>query len=41
MNLIKLIDKIWGIESATKFSRWKSISGIENNYLDATTGGVQ
>ena len=27
-------------ETATKFSRLKSISGIEENYLEAATGGV-
>ena len=28
------------IETTTKFSRLKSISNIENNYLEAATGGV-
>ena len=29
------------IETTTKFSRLKSISNIENNYLEAATRGVQ
>ena len=28
------------IETTTKFSRLKSISSIEANYLEAATGGV-
>ena len=28
------------IETATKFSRLKSISSIEDNYLETATGGV-
>ena len=28
------------IENATKFFRLKSISGIEDNYLETATGGV-
>ena len=28
------------IESATKFSRLRSISSTEDNYLEAATGGV-
>ena len=28
------------IETTTKVSRLKSISGIEDNYLEAATGGV-
>ena len=28
------------IVTATKFSRLKSISSIEHNYLEAATGGV-
>ena len=28
------------IETATKFSRLNSISSIEDNYLEAATGGV-
>ena len=28
------------IEAATKFSRLKSISRTEDNYLEAATGGV-
>ena len=39
MDLIKLI-KYGDIETATKFSRLKSISSIEDNYLEAATGGV-
>ena len=29
------------IETMAEFSRLKSISSIENNYLEAATGGVQ
>ena len=36
INLIKLIN----IDTTTKFSRFKSISSIEDNYLEAATGGV-
>ena len=39
INLIKLI-KYGNIETTTKFSRLKSISSIEDNYLEAATGGV-
>ena len=28
------------IETTTKFSRWKSISSIEDNYLEVATVGV-
>ena len=28
------------IETTTKFSRLKSISRIEDNYLEAATGGI-
>ena len=28
------------IETATKLSRLKSISSIENNYIEVATGGV-
>ena len=28
------------IETTTKVSRWKSISSIEDNYLEAATEGV-
>ena len=28
------------IETATKFSRFKSISSIKDNYLEAGTGGL-
>ena len=28
------------VETTTKVSRLKSISSIEDNYLEATTGGV-
>ena len=28
------------IEITTKFSRLKSISGINDNYLEAATGGI-
>ena len=39
MNLIKLI-KYGNIENAMKLSKLKSIFNIENNYLEAATGGV-
>ena len=29
------------IETTTKLSRFRSISSIENNYLEVATGGVQ
>ena len=39
MNLIKMI-KYEEKRNATKFSRLKSISSIEGNYLEATNGDV-
>ena len=34
------IDKIWEIEIMTKFSAVKSVSSIDDDYLEAVTGGV-
>ena len=40
MNLIKLIN-VGNIKTTTKFSILKSISSIEDNYLEAAIAGVQ
>ena len=39
MNLIKLI-KYGEYRNVTNFSRLKSISSIEDNFIEATIGGI-